>query len=116
MSETPTAALLPTPEELAEAAAAWTKAPAVSDDMIKAAAAALSYISTLPGPRLTTEGTWAPDTLLGAIMLTSRLERRRNSASGIESSTDLGVTYVARTDSDISRLLRIDGFAPPQVG
>lgn len=52
----------------------------------------------------------------GAIMLGSRLWRRRNSPGGIEQMNDAGVAYVARHDPDVSRWLKLDGFAAPQVG
>lgn len=58
----------------------------------------------------------AADTVLGAKMLAARMYRRRNSPAGIEAITDAGTAFVARYDSDISRLLRLDGFAAPRVG
>jgi len=58
----------------------------------------------------------ADDTVTGAKMLAARLYRRRNSPSGVEAITDAGTSFVARYDSDISRLLQLDGFAPPRIG
>lgn len=58
----------------------------------------------------------ADDTVLGAKMLAARLFRRRNSPSGVEAITDAGTSFVARYDSDISRLLQLDGFAGPRIG
>ena len=58
----------------------------------------------------------APDTVLGAKMLAARLYRRRNSPNGVEAITDAGTSFVARYDSDISRLLRLDGYAGPRIG
>ncbi|WP_176484099.1 hypothetical protein [Glutamicibacter sp. BW80] len=52
---------------------------------------------------------------MGAVMLASRLYRRKNSPHGIESVGDMS-TYVSRYDSDISRLLNIDTFRKPLVG
>jgi len=49
-------------------------------------------------------------------MLAARMYRRRNSPSGVEAITDAGTSFVARYDSDISRLLRLDGFAQPRIG
>ncbi|ALF00764.1 head-to-tail adaptor [Arthrobacter phage Maggie] len=58
----------------------------------------------------------AADTVLGAKMLAARLYRRRNSPSGVEAITDAGTSFVARYDSDISRYLKLDGFAAPRIG
>jgi hypothetical protein len=58
----------------------------------------------------------AADTVLGAKMLAARMYRRRNSPSGVEAITDAGTSFVARYDSDISRLLKLDGYAGPRVG
>lgn len=58
--------------------------------------------------------TWAADTELGALMLAARLYDRRDSRGGV---VNLGesVSYIARHDVDIARLLRIDGYAKPKV-
>lgn len=78
-----------------------------------------AYVDALPSiDRVTdTEGNtqWAGTTHLGAVMLASRLYRRKNSPHGIESVGDMS-TYVSRYDSDISRLLNIDTFRKPLVG
>lgn len=86
-------------------------------------AAVVSFIDSLPDvPRsappadLGTLGDWAPQTELAALMLAGRLYRRRNSPAGIEAFTDTGAAYVSRTDPDVARMLRIDGYARPQVG
>ena len=47
------------------------------------------------------------------VMLASRMYRRRNSPTGIDTITADGVTYVTRYDSDIASMLRLDS---PQVG
>ena len=52
----------------------------------------------------------------GALMLAGRLYRRKNSLSGVEALGDTGALYVARTDPDIARLLRIEQHATPKVG
>lgn len=101
-----------TPDELATRAAAWAKLPGGVDDAMRACAAAVhALVAALP----ITQGhpTWREDTALGAVMLTARLHRRRNSPAGIESLTEMGATYVSRYDSDIARLLRIDAFVGP---
>lgn len=52
-----------------------------------------------------------------ATMLAARLYRRRNSPEGVQGITPEGVAVgIVRSDADIARLLRIDGFAVPQVG
>lgn len=104
------------PTTLADRAAAWAKSPTTTPEMGMCAAAVIDYLGTLPSVPRDTDGTLTAAAELGAIMLTARLERRRNSTSGIESSADLGIAYVARTDSDIARLLRIDAFQTPQIG
>ena len=58
---------------------------------------------------------WAATTKLAAIMLAARWYRRQNTPGGLTSG-DQGVTYVSRYDSDIARMLHIDGFEKPDVG
>ena len=59
----------------------------------------------------------APDAYVaGATMLAARLYRRRNSPEGVQGITSDQVVYIARTDPDIARLLRIDAHLTPQVG
>lgn len=101
-----------TPDELAAQATAWAKLPGGVDNAMRACAAAVrALVAALP----VTQGrpTWREDTALGAVMLTARLHRRRNSPAGVEALTEMGATYVSRYDSDIARLLRIDAFAGP---
>lgn len=59
---------------------------------------------------------WPAGVELGAVMLASRLHRRRNSPAGVESFGDLGASYVSRYDSDLDRQLRINSWTPPAVG
>ncbi|MGP9788245.1 hypothetical protein ACT3UD_18390 [Glutamicibacter sp. 287] len=78
-----------------------------------------AYVESLPSIDRTVleDGStkWAGTTQMGAVMLASRLYRRKNSPHGIESVGDMS-TYVSRYDSDISRLLNIDTFRKPLVG
>lgn len=74
-----------------------------------------AYVDSLPSIDRKEDGTWAGTTQMGAVMLGSRLYRRKNSPHGIESVGDMS-TYVSRYDSDISRLLNIDTFRKPLVG
>lgn len=60
--------------------------------------------------------TWPGGVELGAIMLAARLHRRRNSAAGVETFSDLGASYVSRYDADLDRQLRINSWTPPVVG
>lgn len=73
------------------------------------------YVDALPNIDRDENGVWAPTTKVGAIMLAARLYRRKNSPGGIESVGD-SMSYIARYDSDISRLLNIDTFRKPVVG
>lgn len=74
-----------------------------------------AYVESLPAIDRNEDNSWAETTQLGAIMLAARLYRRKNSPGGIESAGDT-VTYIARYDSDISRLLNIDTFRKPVIG
>lgn len=102
----------------------WLKLPAGDDVYVdRAVSSANAYVAGLPVvaalgfmPDGTTPADWTDDINLGAVMLASRLYRRRNSAAGVEAITEAGAQYVARYDSDISRLLKIDGYQKPQVG
>lgn len=100
-----------TPDDLAGRAATWAKLTGPTDSaLVDCAAAVLALVEALPGG---TVDPWGAETTLGAVMLTARLYRRRNSPAGIESLTEMGATYVSRYDSDIARLLRIDAFQGP---
>lgn len=59
---------------------------------------------------------WPPYILLGAQMLTTRLWRRKDSPSGVETFTDQGAVYVSRNDPDVALLLKLGTYSPPQVG
>lgn len=74
-----------------------------------------SFVDALPQIDRTPAGTWESTTKLAAVMLASRWYRRQNSPGGLTAS-DQGVTYVSRYDSDIARMLHIDGFEKPDVG
>jgi hypothetical protein len=102
----------------------WLKLPSTDDVWVdRAVNSANAYVAGLPVTANlgfeddgTTPTPWTDDINLGAVMLASRLYRRRNSAAGVEAITEAGAQYVARYDSDISRLLQIDGYQKPQVG
>lgn len=59
---------------------------------------------------------WPDDVVLGANMLGSRLVRRRNSPSGVETFADQGAVYVQRNDPDVAFLLELGNYTRPAVG
>lgn len=69
--------------------------------------------ATVEGVEVITTG-WADDTRLGALMLAARLYDRRDSRGGVVNIGD-SVSYIARHDVDIARLLRLDSYAKPKV-
>ena len=78
--------------------------------------AVAAWIDSLPSPLRDEDGGWGASTVMGAVMLTARLIRRRNSPAGIEAFSGDGATYVSREDPDVARLLRLGKHKPPQVG
>lgn len=59
---------------------------------------------------------WPAHVVLGGTMLTTRLWRRKDSPSGVETFADAGALYVSRNDPDVAQLLCIGNYTPPQVG
>lgn len=108
-----------TPASLAEKVIGWGSLRVNADDpdygsLLVVAEAVVAYVSSLPVVADLPTGEPLPPTVeLGMVMLASRMYRRRNSPTGIDSVTADGVTYVTRYDSDISSMLRLDS---PQVG
>lgn len=95
---------------------AWSQEPE-SPYLTSVVKAVNDYVAALPVTQhLEKDAEWPAAIKLGAIMLAARLARRRNSPNGLEAVTDLNVTYTARYDSDIARLLQLDGFQKPAVG
>lgn len=82
--------------------------------------AVIDFVNTLPAlrTRQDNEGnlTWGRQERSGAVLLTARLIRRRNSPAGIEEFGTDGVVYVSRYDPDVARFLRLDKYAAPKVG
>lgn len=94
----------------------WSKEPA-SPNLTMIVAAVNGFVNGLPVVQhLADDAAWPAEVKLGAVMLAARLAKRRNSPNGIEAATDMNVTYTARYDSDIARLLRLDGHHTPAVG
>lgn len=59
---------------------------------------------------------WPVRVQLGAVMLCTRLFRRKNSPAGVESFGSNGAVYVQRNDPDIAMLLGLGNWSAPQVG
>lgn len=82
---------------------------------------ALAYVNglldELPDVPRTDTGELKPHARAAAVMLVSRIYRRRNSAAGVETVGDMGgALYVSRYDPDIARVLGVDGYQRPRVG
>lgn len=113
-------------EDLIAGALAWLGIKQTSggpdvDAAMSAAPAVRSFVESIPDVPtiLDDEGAtrWAPKVELGAVMLTARLVRRRNSPQGVAAFTaEGGAAYVSRTDPDVAQMLRIGKHAAPQVG
>lgn len=73
------------------------------------------YVEGLPSIFRESDGSWAPQTKLGAIMLAARWYKRKDSQEGTTLIGDTAL-YVARYDADVSRLLNIDSFSKPVIG
>lgn len=94
------------------------------DDFVQAVVAAVNVkVRALPIARAGDLGDpdvdveeWPSDIVLGSNMLGSRLVRRRNSPSGVETFAEQGAVYVQRNDPDVAFLLELGNYAPPGVG
>jgi hypothetical protein len=73
------------------------------------------YVALLPGIDLNEDLSWAATTKFAAILLAARWYQRRSSSNGVEAVSESGPVYVSKYDSDIARLLHIDGFQKPVV-
>lgn len=95
--------------------AAWAEAGVDASDpnVVAVVDATNVYVASLPAVSEAAEDDDLADVQLGALMLASRLVRRRLSPNGIEAITGDTVAYASRRDSDIARLLRLDA---PRVG
>lgn len=81
------------------------------DQVVEAVGAMVSKWVGIPTPDL-----WGRDVVLGAVMLASRLHRRRNSPAGVETFNELGAVYVSRRDPDVAMLLGLGEWTRPEVG
>lgn len=69
--------------------------------------AAIDYVEGLEHLAVTESSSEAPAGVrFGTLLLAARLTARRNTPTGV-SIADVGVAYVARTDPDIARFLRL---------
>lgn len=100
-----------------EDVAMWLRLPEGADvDLLTSVCAATTvYVGTLPKVKALSGADWTPDIHTGATMLAARWYRRRNSPAGIDQISDMGVAYVARSDSDVATLLALHEYAPPAM-
>lgn len=98
-----------------ESVIAWMGMKAGDANLDLIVLAVEAYIDSLPVVA-DSGGVWSAQVKMAGVMLAGRYHRRRNSPAGVEAITDGGVAYVARYDSDIARLLQLDGFQKPRVG
>lgn len=70
----------------------------------------------LGDPDVEPPAAWPANITLGANMLATRLVRRRNSPTGVETFAEAGPVYVSRTDPDVAQLLEIGNYSRPEVG
>lgn len=103
------------PAALADKALAWLGGGSAADidNAPTIAAAVVAFVDDLPG---VDAGAWDDREMLGAVILTARLIRRRNSPAGVEIFGDQGAVYVRRNDPDVAQMLRLDRWARPKIG
>ena len=94
----------------------WSKEQS-GPNLTRTVAATNSFVNSQPvEQQLDPDDAWPEHVRIGALMLAARLIKRRNSPNGIEAATDMNVTYTARYDSDIARMLQLDKYQAPAVG
>lgn len=103
--------------DLSQKVTSWLQiggAPAGPDALALAlvAPAVDVWVDGLPSIDRDPLNAWAPNTMLGAVMLAARLVRRRNSPGGIEAFTADGTAYVRNQDPDVAALLHLDKPRP----
>ena len=64
-------------------------------------------VTTAEADPVPASAVWPDDLHRGAVMLAAKLHRRRNTPDGTLASEEFGPIYVARSDPDISMLLRL---------
>lgn len=102
----------PTPTEspaTVDAVAGWLGVTADNvterDHIATAVAAVNTYVRTFHDEPA--DGApWPPNVVLGSVILSARITRRRNSPAGVEFVGDMGATYVSRyVDPEVEYLL-----------
>ncbi|HCD1553131.1 hypothetical protein HMPREF3153_09730 [Corynebacterium sp. HMSC06C06] len=58
---------------------------------------------------------WPERWRLGTMMLIARIDRRRQSPSGVDTVTEMGPVYIARKDPEVAQLLEIGTWRKPVV-
>lgn len=75
------------------------------------------YVDALPQIDRDPAGEWEGTTKLAAILLAARWYKRRTSPGAtVDGAIDGGQIRITKYDSDIARMLHIDGFEKPMVG
>lgn len=76
------------------------------------------YVAALPvaTPNPVDPDPWPARVVQGAVMLATRLHRRRLSPAGVEAFGSEGPVYVQRNDPDVALLLGLGSYAKPAVG
>lgn len=59
---------------------------------------------------------WPGNIVHGAVMLSARLWRRKDTPGGVEAFTQLGAAYVMRSDPDVAMLLKLGSWQAPGIG
>ena len=89
------------------------------EDITLIVGAVNAWVDGLPvaaGQDGTNEHPYAATVQLGAVFLSVRLFKRRDSPSGVEGFGTDGAVYVRRNDPDIALLLNLGDYAKPAVG
>ena len=108
-----------TPAELAAAVveSGGLKVPATDASLLRACSAVVGFVSELPivADRADPAAPWGDTVRAAAVLLALRWYRRKDTPTGVAGTSDLtgGLTFVARYDADVSRLLKLDA---PAVG
>lgn len=91
----------------------------LTDAVLLAAVEAVNYyVDSLPNiDRDPVTNEWAGTTKYAALLLAARWYNRQYSLTAVTSFNESGSPeYVTKYDSDIARMLHIDGFEKPMVG
>lgn len=81
--------------------------------LLVAVEATNAYVDSLPTIDREIDGSWAKSTQQAALILASRFYLRQATPTGITAYGQDQSVFVTKYDSDIARLLHIDGFQEP---